>query len=43
VIRDASCPVVVLPDPQHVEAAEHRRSRHRHRHAAEPPRAAPMF
>ena len=40
VIRHASCPVVVLPDPQHVEA-EHRRLRHRR--AAEPPRSAPMF
>jgi len=43
VIRHASCPIVVLPDPQHVEASEHRRSRQRHRRSAEPPRAAPMF
>jgi nucleotide-binding universal stress UspA family protein len=43
VIRHASCPVVVLPDPQHVEVEAQRRSRNRHRRTAEPPRAAPMF
>ena len=43
VIRHASCPVVVLPDPQHVEGEERRSRRRHHRRTAEPPRAAPMF
>jgi nucleotide-binding universal stress UspA family protein len=42
-IRHASCPVVVLPDPRHVEH-ELRRSRRRHGRAETgPPQAAPMF
>jgi nucleotide-binding universal stress UspA family protein len=41
VIRHSSCPVVVLPDPRHVEH-EQRRSGRRHRREVEPGRAAPM-
>lgn len=41
VIRHATCPVVVLPDPQHAEHELARSRRHRRR-APEPPRA-PML
>ncbi|MGH3357084.1 MAG: universal stress protein [Nocardioidaceae bacterium] len=41
VIRHAPCPVVVLPDPRHVQhEVAHLRRRRR---SSEPPRAAPMF
>lgn len=42
VMRHASCPVVVLPDPQHVDV-EVRRAKRRHSRENEPPRTAPMF
>ncbi|HEX2177182.1 MAG TPA: universal stress protein [Nocardioidaceae bacterium] len=42
VIRHAGCPVVLLPDPRHVEH-EMRRSRRRRVTMTEPPAATPMF
>ena len=41
IIRHATCPVVVLPDPRHVEK-ERKHVERRHRFA-EPPGAVPMF
>jgi nucleotide-binding universal stress UspA family protein len=44
VIRHASCPVVVLPDPQHVETElQHMRRRQQRRRPMERPAGAPMF
>jgi nucleotide-binding universal stress UspA family protein len=40
VVRHASCPVVLLPDPRHVE---HERRRRRHRRMSEQPKAAPLL
>lgn len=42
VIRHAACPVVVLPDPQHV-AHELKHARRHHRRTAAAPPSAPMF
>ena len=42
VIRHASCPVVVLPDPQHLEH-ELKHARRHHRRGASAPPSAPMF
>lgn len=41
-IRHAACPVVVLPDPRHVEH-EVKRAHRRSRRVIEPPAATPMF
>lgn len=41
-IRHAACPVVVLPDPRHVEHEVKRMRRRRHG-TMEPPKATPMF
>jgi nucleotide-binding universal stress UspA family protein len=43
VIRHASCPVVVLPDPQHVESERKHMRRRQRRQPIERPTAAPMF
>jgi nucleotide-binding universal stress UspA family protein len=42
VLRHAPCPVVVLPDPQHVEH-EVKQLRRRQRRPSERPTVAPMF
>lgn len=41
-VRHAACPVVLLPDPRHVEH-ELKRARRRHRGEADRPAATPMF
>ena len=43
VIRHASCPVVVMPDPQHVEHERKHIRRRQQRPPVERPTAAPMF
>ena len=43
VIRHASCPVVVMPDPQHVEHELKHIRRRQQRPRVERPTAAPMF
>lgn len=43
VIRHASCPVVVMPDPQHVEHERKHIRRRQQRPRVERPTAAPMF
>jgi len=43
VIRHASCPVVVMPDPQHVEHELKHIRRRQQRTRVERPTAAPMF
>lgn len=40
VVRHAPCPVVLLPDPQHLE---HERRRRRHRTSSDQPKAAPLL
>jgi len=42
VIRHAPCPVVVLPDPRHVER-EYKRAQEHRRHRGTPEGAGPMF
>jgi nucleotide-binding universal stress UspA family protein len=43
VIRHASCPVVVLPDPQHAENEVRHMRRRQRRRPIERPTAAPMY